>query len=81
MLFVDVGDGVQSVVKPEDAIQVGVPVEIGEPALTVQRVIADAQVIGIFGDFITLAVSPDDAVVMQWLIDSEVPIMLIKINR
>jgi hypothetical protein len=81
MLFVDVGDGIQSVVKPEDAIEVGVPVEIGEPALTVQRVIADAQVVSTFGDVITLAVSPDDALIFQWLVESGAPITLVKINR
>jgi hypothetical protein len=66
-----------TIASPLLGIQGGVSAPDGTPQITTQRMIEGATVIGIENGMITLAVSPEQAAVLMWAIEAQVPAILI----
>jgi Flp pilus assembly protein CpaB len=82
-LFIDVAGTYQSAESDAGAPDTTTP----QPQLDTQRIIQNAEVItigtlfpGEFDDVITLAMSPDDATIMRWLVDEGIPFTLVQVE-
>jgi Flp pilus assembly protein CpaB len=84
MLFVDIDGTYQAIESDAPAPDT---TTTPQPQLVTQRVIQNAEVIAIgtlfpgeFDDMITLAMSPEDATIMRWLIDEDIPFTLVPVE-
>jgi Flp pilus assembly protein CpaB len=88
MLFVDIDDQFQMLDGTPAPANFPTPVPGEAPRLVTQRVIDDAQVIQVGSinepnaapDVVVLAVSPQDATVLTWMVESRLPIIFLPHN-